>query len=199
MKTFRIAAKLLALILVLTFVLLPFVGCGSKDTAKGTQDSSTQQASQDGTKATQNSTQTGEKISQEEGSQEEQDVPEKYCTVVVDTDPVTVYTVDLDKVGKTDQGLISVFEYLKENEDFTFETKDSGWGAYLTKVLTIDATKDSHSYIMLLTSVEKDFDVTQQNPPTENYGGTTVVYSGVGASSMEIQSGAVYYITLGTF
>ena len=38
MKTVRIAAKLLALLLVLTFVLLPFVGCGQK---KGNEQTAT--------------------------------------------------------------------------------------------------------------------------------------------------------------
>lgn len=156
MKTIRNSARLLALILVLTFVLLPFVGCKKK----------------------------------------EQNV-NGYCTVVVATDPVKEYKVDLDKVT-IDNGLISIFEYLKANEGFTYEMQESTYGAFLTKVLTLDSTAVENSFITLMTSVEKDFDVSEY-AVEKTYNGTKLVSSGLGASSMTIEAGAVYYIALSSY
>lgn len=129
-----------------------------------------------------------------------------YCTVVVATEPKeTVYKVNLDKVagedGKISNGLIAVLDYLKENEkDFSYESTDTGFGAYLTKVLTLDPASitDGYGYIRILTSVEKDFDVTEWGVEKE-YKGTKVMTSGLGASSMTIENGAVYYIELATY
>ena len=131
-----------------------------------------------------------------------------YCTVVVATEPKeTAYKVNLDKVagedGKISNGLIAVLDYLKENEkDFTYESNDTGYGAFLTKVLTLDpaSVTDGYGFITILTSVEKDFDVSGASYVVEkDYKGTKVVTSGLGASAMTIQDGAVYYIDLATY
>ena len=121
-----------------------------------------------------------------------------YCTVVVATDPETVYTVDLNKVGEIKNGLISVFDYLKENNGFTYEMQDSTYGAFLTKVLTLDSTSITNGFITLLTSVEADFDVSGY-AVEQDYKGTKIVSSGLGASSMTIQADAVYYIALSSY
>ena len=129
-----------------------------------------------------------------------------YCTVVIATEPKeTVYKVNLDKVagedGKISNGLIAVLDYLKENEkDFSYESTDTGYGAYLTKVLTLDSASvtEGYGYIRILTSVEKDFDVTEWAVEKE-YKGTKVMTSGLGASSMTIENGAVYYIELASY
>ena len=119
-----------------------------------------------------------------------------YCKVVIVTVPETVYTVDLDKVGTVDNGLITIFEYLKENESgFTYEAQEGAYGAFLTKVLTLEQAADYNPYIVLYTSVEADFD-TSEFAVEKTYNGTKLVTSGVGASSMTIQADAVYYITL---
>lgn len=121
-----------------------------------------------------------------------------YCTVVVATDPVAEYKVDLDKVT-VDNGLVSILDYLKENEEgFTYEMTESTYGAYLTKVLTLDANAVSNGFILLMTSVEKDFDVSEYKTE-KDYKGTKVVTSGLGASSMTIENGAIYYIALSTY
>ena len=124
-----------------------------------------------------------------------------YCTVVVATEPETVYTVDLDKLGTVNEGLMSVLDYLKENNGFTYEkTVSDSMGAYLTKVLSLDPATitEGHGYIQLFTSVEKDFDVSEY--ATEmTYKGTKLVSSGLGASSMTIQADAVYYIKLAVY
>lgn len=128
-----------------------------------------------------------------------------YCTVVVATEPETAYKVNLDKVASEDgtisNGLIAVLDYLKENEKgFTYESSDTGYGAFLTKVLTLDpaSVTEGYGYIRILTSVEKDFDVTEWAVEKE-YKGTKVMTSGLGASSMTIQNGAVYYIELASY
>ena len=175
MKTVRTAAKFLALLLVLTFVLLPFVGCGKKTEPQNVITTATQTGDGAGGNNT----------------------PAKLCTVVVATEPETVYQVDLNQVT-VDNGLISVLEYLKENEGFTYETKDTGYGAFLTKVLTLDSASIENGFITLLTSVEKDFDVTSY-AVEQTYNGTKIVTSGLGASSMTIEAGAVYYIALSSY
>lgn len=124
-----------------------------------------------------------------------------YCTVVVATEPETVYTVDLDKLGTVDEGLMSVLDYLKENEGLTYEkTVSETMGAYLTKVLSLDpaTVTEGYGYIQLFTSVEKDFDVSEY--ATEmTYKDTKLVSSGFGASSMTIQADAIYYIKLASY
>ncbi len=128
-----------------------------------------------------------------------------YCTVVIATEPEKAYKVNLDKVagedGTVSNGLIAVLDYLKANEkDFTYESSDTGYGAFLTKILTLDPSTitDGYGYILLMTSVEKDFDVSEW-AVEKDYKGTKVVTSGLGASSMTIQDGAIYYITLATY
>ncbi|MBE6530119.1 MAG: hypothetical protein E7680_05955 [Ruminococcaceae bacterium] len=121
-----------------------------------------------------------------------------YCTVVVATEPETVYTVDLDKLGTVENGLMSVLDYLKANEGLTYESNDTGYGAFLTKILTLDSASITNGFITLLTSVEKDFDVTEY-AVEKDYKGTKVVTSGLGASSMTIQADAIYYIALSSY
>ena len=121
-----------------------------------------------------------------------------YCTVVVATEPETVYTVDLDKLGTVENGLMSVLDYLKANEGLTYESNDTGYGAFLTKILTLDSASITNGFITLLTSVEKDFDVTEY-AVEKDYKGTKVVTSGLGSSSMTIQADAVYYIALSSY
>ncbi len=176
MKLFRTAAKLLALILVLTFVLLPFVGCKVKNQTPET---------------------TKEAQTTSNGTNDDQSA-KNVCTVVIATEPTTVYQVDLDKVTVTN-GLISVFDYLKETESgFTYEMQESAYGAFLTKVMTLDSASIQNGFITLLTSVEKDFDVSTY-AVEKTYNGTKIVTSGLGASSMTIQAGAVYYIELSSY
>lgn len=120
------------------------------------------------------------------------------CKLVVATDPETVYTVDLSKV-KDENGLVAVLEYLKANEEgFSYEMQESTYGAYLTKVLSLDSTAVSNGFILLMTSVEKDFDVSEYKTE-KDYNGTKVATSGLGASSMTVQDGAIYYIALSSY
>ena len=56
----------------------------------------------------------------------------------------------------------------------------------------------SNEYVFIYTSVEKDFDVTEWASEVE-YKGTKLVSSGLGASSMTVEDGAIYYFTLITY
>ena len=113
-------------------------------------------------------------------------------SVVLGTDPETVYTVPLDQLTVT-EGLMSVLEYLKEEENLTYTAEDSGYGAYLTAVGDLAQDSEAGKYIMLYTSVEEDADVSQY-ATTVTYGGRTLTSSGVGASSMHVRAGEVIYI-----
>ena len=126
-----------------------------------------------------------------------------YCTVVVATEPEKAFKVNLDKVadekGTITNGLIAVLDYLAENEkDFTYEKQDSTYGAFLTKVMSLDSTAVTNGFITILTSVEKDFDVSEYAVEKE-YKGTKIVTSGLGASNMTIQDGGVYYLALSSY
>ena len=172
MKRTKSIARLLALILVLCMVLIPMVSCNGMVTIL------------DNTPA-------------EETPAEETPVA-RICTVVVATDPETVYTVDLNEVGAIEDGLMTVLDFLKEESGLTYEVQASTYGAFLTKVLTLDSASITNGYICLFTSVEGDFDVSMY--ATEmNYNGTKLVTSGLGASSMAIEADAVYYICLSSY
>ncbi len=122
-----------------------------------------------------------------------------YCTVVIATEPETVYKVDLDKVGEIKNGLMTVLDYLKDNEGLTYEMTESiSYGAYLTKILSLEAGAGGNPYISLYTSVEKDFD-TSGFGVEKDYKGTKIFTAGLGASSMTVQADAVYYIALESY
>ncbi len=120
-----------------------------------------------------------------------------YCTVVIATEPETVYKVDLDKVGEIKNGLMTVLDYLKANEGLTYESNDTGYGAFLTKILTLDSASITNGFITLMTSVETDF--AEGYGEEKTYNGTKIFTSGLGASSMTIQADAVYYIALSSY
>lgn len=114
------------------------------------------------------------------------------CTVVVGEEPEMVYEVSLDDLT-VDNGLMSVLEYLKEKKGLSYTSNDTGYGAYLTSVGALQEDSSTSTYIFIYTSVEKDFDVSAM-ATTMDYKGTTLTGSGVGASSMTIEDGAIYYI-----
>lgn len=115
-----------------------------------------------------------------------------YCTVVVDGETPKEYSVDLDKVT-VDKGLISVLDYLKKEQGLTYTGTESSMGTYLTQVDGLKEDKTSGTYIYIWTSVEKDFDVSAY-ATTKEYGGKKLTSSGVGATSMTIENGAMIYI-----
>lgn len=113
-------------------------------------------------------------------------------TIVIGGEKVTEYKVDLDKV-EIKEGLISVLDYLKSENKLTYTANDSGYGAYLTSVGDVKEDSANSTYVYIWTSVEADFD-TSAYATTMEYNGKTLTSSGVGASSMHIEDGAVVYI-----
>ncbi len=116
----------------------------------------------------------------------------KNMTLVVTTDPYTVYTVDLNKLeeGCT---VLDVFAYLAANEGFTYTAEDGQYGAFLTKVLTLEQSEDYNPYISLYTSIESDGTAEYG---TVVYEGTTLYAASVGVSTMTVAEGCTIYVTL---
>ena len=114
-------------------------------------------------------------------------------TVVVAGDTITEYDVYLERI-EGNEGLISVLDYLKENEGLSYSSNDAGYGAYLTEVGEVKQDPSAGKYVYIYTNVEADFDVSQYASTVE-YKGETLTSAGVGASSMRIEDGAVIYIT----
>ena len=107
----------------------------------------------------------------------------------------TEYKVNLADL-KDQRGLMTVLDYLKEHNGLTYTAQDSEYGAFLTSVN--DLKPEGNQYISLYTTVAADADVSEWATTIE-YQGTTLTSSGVGASSMTIEDGAVIYICLLTF
>lgn len=114
------------------------------------------------------------------------------CTIVVGGQEEKVYSVPLNALS-VDKGLISVLDYLKENEGLDVEYTESATGAFLTKVGECEQDEKSGVYVYIYTSVEKDFDVSEYKK-TMDYKGTALTSSGVGASQMTVCDGAIVYI-----
>lgn len=115
--------------------------------------------------------------------------------LVLDADSPISYTVELDKV-ETDKGVISILEYLKNEKGLEYESDDSGYGAFLTKVGHLE--QSGNTYIYLYTSVEEDMDVSEY-ATTMDFVGTTLYSSGVGASEMTIEPNCIIYIGTVTY
>ena len=114
------------------------------------------------------------------------------CTVVVAGDTEKAYLLDLTGLN-TDDGLFSVLDALQKANKFEVVAEDSDYGKYLTKVGDVEQNSAEGKYIFILTSVETDFD-TSEYASQDTFGGVKLVSSKVGASSMKIEAGAVYYI-----
>ncbi|MGN0784007.1 MAG: hypothetical protein ACI4M0_06690 [Christensenellales bacterium] len=118
--------------------------------------------------------------------------PKANMTVVVTTDPNTVYTVDLNKL-KEGCNAMDVLEYLKEKQGLTYVAQDSDYGPFLTEVLTLKQSEDFNPYISIYTSVQAeqmtDYDGVE-------YEGVMLYPSSVGIGSMTVEEGCIIYITL---
>ncbi|MBQ2723248.1 MAG: hypothetical protein IJF72_01160 [Clostridia bacterium] len=112
--------------------------------------------------------------------------------VVIGYDQPTEYTVDLTKVKK-DKGFLSVLQYLQEEYNLEIAYTDSGYGAYLTKVGSLEENPLSGAYIYVYTSVQSDFDVSQYAVFVD-YKGETLWSSGLGITQMTIEDGCTIYV-----
>ncbi len=110
--------------------------------------------------------------------------------LVIGAQSQTIYIVELDKI-ETDKGIMPILEYLKAEKGLEYESDDTGYGAFLTKVGTLE--QKGNTYIYLFTSVEKDRDVTEYSRVV-TFEGKLLYSSGVGASEMTIEDGCTIYI-----
>ena len=115
-------------------------------------------------------------------------IGEGKATVVVAGAETVEYTVNLGKV-EGDKGLISVLDYLKQKEGLDYSVT----GTMLDYVGDVKNDYDKGEYVYLYTSVQKDKDVTEW-ATTIDYKGTTLTSSGVGATDMSLEDGAIIYV-----
>lgn len=115
-------------------------------------------------------------------------IGEGKATVVVAGAETVEYTVNLGKV-EGNKGLVSVLEYLKEKEGLDYAIT----GTMLDYVGDVKNDYEKGEYVYLYTSVEKDKDVTEW-ATTIDYKGTTLTSSGVGATDMSLEDGAIIYV-----
>ena len=116
------------------------------------------------------------------------------ATIVVESggEP-TVFAVNL---GELEGG--SAYDALCQLRDegkLTFESSDSGYGAFLTEIGGIKPDATAGEYICIWTSYEADWDVSEY-VTERDYNGTALASSGLGISSMHLADGVVVYIGL---
>lgn len=117
--------------------------------------------------------------------------------VVKNGDDIKAYKVDLSKISdESNTGVMAVLEYLKNNNNLTYTSQESAYGAYLTQVNSLK--EENGNYIYLYTDVEKDFDVSEY-ATTVDYDGKTLTNSGVGVSQMSVKEGCTILITTISF
>ena len=120
------------------------------------------------------------------------------CTVVLAAgDEVQEYTVELDKISG-DDGLMAVLRYLDENEGVALDYIESAYGAMLNSVGIVVPDLEAYEYVKIYTSCMLDFDTSTYFEEME-YKGTRLGTSGLGASSMTVDGGGIYYLTVGSF
>ena len=160
--------RVLALLMALCLVSLLFIGCD-----KGNNDIPAE---------------TSAKTSESTTTAESQNV-KGYCKIVLGDESKTEYEINLDLVN-TDNGLLSVLDYLKENKGLAYSCDASG---FLTEVGGVKQDTAAGVYVYLYTSVVKDQDVSQY-ATTVKHNDITLVSAGVGAKDMTIEKDAIIYI-----
>lgn len=117
------------------------------------------------------------------------------CKIVIMSETATEYTVNLSDITISD-GVLSILNYLKENENLALEYQTDVYGAYITKVGEL--TPSGNQYICVYTSVEKDFDVGSY-AKSITYEGVNLTSAGVGVLQLTVENNAVYYFDLSSF
>ena len=108
-----------------------------------------------------------------------------------------VYDLVLENVRNKDEGVKGILEHLNKGDDKLYlEITDSTYGAYVSAIGSIKEDMASGSYVMVYTSIETD---SYEGSPTVDYEGTTLYQSGVGISSMNVESGIVVLFRLETY
>ncbi len=120
---------------------------------------------------------------------------ETQMTVVVKNaeEGYTAYVVNLDGGINLESSVLDVLVYLKETHGMNFKYSEGQYGAYIEEVGELANNEAAGEYIMLYTSVEKDFDVSAY-VSVYDCDGVTVKTSGLGCSDMSVQYGCVIYV-----
>lgn len=116
-------------------------------------------------------------------------------TVYIGDDGATVYSVDIKDVEVT-EGALSVLNYLKENNDLTFEYYVGAYGAFITELGSLKP--EGSSYIAVYTTCETDYSIPPYDT-TKTVAGVTFTYSGVGVSEMTVSGGVSVLFVVETY
>ena len=108
---------------------------------------------------------------------------ESFTIVIDDNGAFTEYTVKGSEAKTVEKAL----KLLSEKEDnFVF----SETGGFINEVGTLKNDAAANAYIMIYTSVEKDFGVDEY-ATTLDYKGVTLTSSGCGFKDMHVEEGAI--------
>ncbi len=120
------------------------------------------------------------------------------CTVVIaNGSETTEYEISLSDI-EADDGLMALLRYLNENEGVELNVTNSTYGAMINSVGSVVPDASKYEYVKIYTSYEFDFD-TSEYFEEMTYGGVRLGTSGLGASSMTVTDGGIYYLTLGSY
>ena len=114
---------------------------------------------------------------------------EPSVTLVVEGKTKSVFTVSL-KGLTIERGFVSILDALKAENKLDYSITDT----FLDYVGEVKNDYDKGEYVYIYTSVTKDQDVSEYKQ-TKSYNGKELVSSGVGATEMTIEDGALIYVT----
>ena len=108
-----------------------------------------------------------------------------------------VYDIVLESVENKGEGVKGIIEHLNKGDDKLYvEMVNGTYGAYISAIGSIKEDAASGSYVMVYTSIASD---SYEGAPTVDYEGKTLYQSGVGMSSMNVESGTVVLFRLETY
>ena len=107
-------------------------------------------------------------------------------TLVVAEEEMKIFEIPLKDFKKSDS-VLTVLDYLKNAGKLDYEMS----GTFVNKVGSLPNVENG--YVYFYTTVESDIDVSQYAMTVE-YGGLSIVSSGVGAQEMHLENGATVYV-----
>ncbi len=109
-----------------------------------------------------------------------------------------VYAVELSKLENRDEGVLSLLEYIKENNaDFDYSVTDGIYGAYVDRISQLSPSSAKNEYIGVYTTEAADATTgTEDRVFAMNL---TFYYAGVGISSMTVSDGTVVLFRIGSY
>ena len=120
-------------------------------------------------------------------------------TVVIETEDgkYEVYKTYLEDVENKSEGVVGVLEHLKSREDnpLPLDMADSTYGKYIYGIGSREEDLSAKKYVMVYTSLEKDFG-TWDGVGTLEYEGVSLKSAGVGISSMSVEAGIIILFRL---